>query len=717
MGTHITYCRICAPLCGLVVEVNAGRVTRVTGDKEHALTRGFTCPKGRNLGGFHHDPERLLEARLRRPDGTFEAVAPDVALAEAGARLRAILDEHGPESIGLFVGTQTYMASLTISFLSAWFRALGSHKRFSTTTLDQSAKMIAWDRLGTWAGGSTRFDDADVWLFAGTNPLVSMQAGEVSGFPVHDGFRRLQAAKRRGLKLVVVDPRRSELAAHADIHLALRPGTDAALFACFHHVLLRDGLVDRPFCDRWLVPGGMEALRAAVEPWTPDVVAGITGLDAEAIVEAARMFGTARKGMAKSGTGPDMGPWANLAEHLIQALNVVCGRFPRAGERPAGSHALRRPRVLKAQPVSPRRSWERGFRSRTGMQAFTGELPSAALPGEILDPGADRVRALVVSGANPVAAFPQQDRIIEAMKALDLLVVVDPYMTETARLADVVVAPALDLERADDTRRYDALFDEPFAQRTAAVLPKPPGVVEDWEVWFDLAAAMGLPLAIGSRTFEPGDPRPTTEELLASFSAKGAVDYEALAQHPHGALFPEVAPPVVQPADDDADSRFDLFPDDVAADLAAAWASGVVEHRADRPFHLIVRRSRETLNSFGRRLPGLARRPYNPAYMHPDDLARLDVEDGDLVTLTSDHGAVDAVVAPDNTVRPGAVSMSHCYGGLPGEDDDPRVYGSNPSRLLSITDDLQAISYMPRLSAVPVAVTPADQMLRPTFSQ
>jgi anaerobic selenocysteine-containing dehydrogenase len=697
-----TYCRICSPLCGLLVDVEDGRVTHVAGDPDHALTRGFTCTKGRHLGELHHAPDRFLTAQRNGPDG-LRPIPTDDAIDEIAARLRTILDEHGPESIALFVGTQSYTASLTFSFAGAWLRAVGSHKRFSTMTIDQSAKWVATARLGSWAAGRQRFEDSDVWLLAGTNPLVSMQGGDLTGFPVHDGLRRLEEARQRGLRLIVVDPRRTEVAAHADLHLQLVPGTDVALFAALLRTILAEGLHDEDFCTRWVV--GLDALRAAVEPMTPEVASGITGVDHELIIEAARVFGCAARGMAKSGTGPDMGPHANVAEHLVQAMNVVCGRFPREGDRYAGAGVLSGRRNLRAQPSAPMRTWERGFQSRMGVGTLMGELPSPILPEEILEPGADRVRALVVCGGNPASAFPDQERIVDALGKLDLLVTIDPFPTETAQLAHYVIAPTMSLERPDDTRGYEHFFSEQFAQYTAPVLDRPGDVIEDWEFFYELASRMGLLLNIGTRVWEPGTERPTSEELLESFAQRAQVSYDAVRAEPHGAEF-DVTPTIVGPPDADARARFDLLADDVEQELLDALDALVRAPEPTRPYLLVVRRSKHAMNSLGRRVPiGL---PYNPCFAHPDDLAELGVAGGELLVLTSDHGTITVVASADPTLRRGVLSITHCYGSLPGDDDDPRQFGANPARLLSLTQHRQPISLMPWMSAVPVTAEPTS---------
>jgi anaerobic selenocysteine-containing dehydrogenase len=697
-----TYCRICSATCGLVVDVEDNRVVRAVGDVDHPLTRGFSCPKGRHIGDFVAAPDRFRSSMRRGADGTFEPIDAMVAVEEIANRLRDIVAEHGPDAIGYFSGTQAAMTSLTGPFAGAWWATTGSHKAFSTMTIDQSAVWVADARLGVWAGGQQRFEDADVWLFAGTNPVVSLQGGEFTGFPIHDPLRRLLEAKARGLQLIVIDPRRTEVAARADIHLQLVPGTDAFLYASLLHVLLAEGYADREFCDRWV--DGLPALRAAVEPCRPSAVADRCGLEADDIVAAARMFGGAQRGMAMSGTGPDMGPWSNLAEHLLRAMNVVCGRYPREGDALPGYNVLGSPKSPPAQVFAPTREWEHGYTSRVGLGRLKGQLPAASLPDEILLPGADRIRALVVSGSNPASAIPDQDRAIEALRALELLVTVDPFPTETARLAHYVVAPVMHLERSDTTRMYEAMLE---AQYTPPIVDAPPGVVDDWEFFLRLAWAMGSTLTVAGREYAPGTDVPTTDEVLASFATRGRVSLEELVHHPRGMIVDGIEPARCGPARADAEGRFELLAPDVAAELADMLAAAPVELDGARPFRLIVRRSKETINSLGRRVPGLPRRPYNPCFAHPDDLTRLGLASGDLVELESAHGRVSAIVEPDGTLRPGVLSMTHAFGGLPGDDDDPRRYGTNPTRLLSIDVDVQAINRMPRMSAVPVTLAPA----------
>ncbi|WP_174189371.1 molybdopterin-dependent oxidoreductase, partial [Nocardia barduliensis] len=485
---RVSYCRLCASSCGVLLDLEDGRIARVLGDARHPITRGYTCPKGRRAGDLAHGPDRLTTS-LRRTGDTLLPIRADQATIEIAGRLREITERHGPDSVALFMGTQQNFAALTPPMAHAWFRGTGSHKLFSTMTIDQSAKWVVAERMGSYLGGRQRLEDADVWLLAGTNPVVSGNGGDGDGAVPHTPSVTLRAARARGLRLIVVDPRRTETAALADLHLAPRPGTDAVLFAGLLRVILTESGLDAAFCARFAAD--LDALSAAVSMVTPAVVEARCGLPPDLLHAAARMFARGPRGMATTGTGVCMGPHSNLTEHLVTAMNVVCGRYRREGE-PADDRAVLARSVPPRAEVAPPTRGAAGFRSRIGgFRALRGELPSGILADEILEPGPDRVRALIVSGGNPATALPDRARTERALRSLELLVCLDPRLSATARLAHYVIAPPTMYERADHTVIMEPFFPRPFAQYTPAVLAPPPGVVEDWRFFFDLAVASG----------------------------------------------------------------------------------------------------------------------------------------------------------------------------------------------------------------------------------
>ncbi|HEX8603416.1 MAG TPA: molybdopterin-dependent oxidoreductase, partial [Pseudoduganella sp.] len=443
-----SFCRICSGLCGTVVELDAQRrVIAIRGDREHPLSRGYACFKGLQSGAAHNAPERILRPLKRMPDGSFSAIPLGQALDEIAASLAAIRARDGADALAIYRGTQNYLNVAGFTMLYSWMKALGSRSFFSTMTIDQSAKWVAMERLGRWGAGRQHFRTSQAWLFAGYNPLLSVQGG--SGFFTTNPTREMKEAKARGMKIIVIDPRRTETAHHADLFLQPKPGEDPAVAAGLLRCILDEGWHDAAFCDAHVA--GLDTLRAAVQPFTPDYVERRAGVPATLLVQAARMFAfECDSGAVSTGTGPDMAARSNLAEHLYQAINVVCGRFLREGDDVGNPGVLGREKTQRAEVLPPRRSWEHGARGRIGDSAILfGEMMTATLPDEILTPGTGRIRSLVVVGGNPASVLPDQRKAVRALRDLELLVSIEPFMTTTAALSHYILPPLMQYERAD----------------------------------------------------------------------------------------------------------------------------------------------------------------------------------------------------------------------------------------------------------------------------
>lgn len=692
-------------MCGLVATIEGGRVVRVRGDRDNAMTRGFACSKGLASPEFHYGPKRLLHHMRRRPDGSHERIAFDDAIDLVAGRLRPIVERHGASAVAAYVGTQATCNAIYRPLAIEFLRSLGSPSLFSSMTIDQSAKWVTIGRMGSYLAGRQPLKGADVWLLCGVNPMVSM-SGWSGNLPPYDPVKLIKDARRDGLKLIVIDPVRTQTAENADLFLQPLPGHDAAIFAALIRIILAEHWQDDAFCADYTE--GLDALGAAVAPFTEALVEARAGLPAGQLREAAEMFArSGRRGCAGGGTGPNMGPHSNLAEHLIEALNVLCGRFNRAGEPVPKLPVLNPERPVRAEVRAPRRSWESGHRGAGGIGTMFGEMMSGTLADEILHEGTGSIRALFCIGSNPANALPDQRHAIEALRSLDLLVTSDVVWSETARLADIVFAVKQPFERPDHTQFLEGLgLEIPFAQYTPALVEPPADseVVDDWLVYFTLAQRLGLPLSIGGTALDMAT-APTSEDLLARLAADAAIPYERVRSCPSGGVFDRPAPAIL-PRRETATARLALLPDDVADELAAVLAeTGLPAVRGAAASHLLVaRRERETMNSLGRDLAGTRKRfPVNPAWLNPADLDALRLADGEWVRLIAEHDAVIARVAADPGVRPGVVSMSHGWGGLP-DQADPKRDGVSTARLVARDEAVQTINAMPRLSAIPVRV-------------
>jgi anaerobic selenocysteine-containing dehydrogenase len=702
----------------MLVTIDANdRIVSIKGDRNHPLSRGYVCSKGVQAAEMHHGEDRLLHPLKRQSDGTFARIPLSQALDEIAERLQTILQRDGGGSIAGYRGTPNVYSAAASQMLPDWLRSIGSDAYYTTMSIDQSAKWVTFERLGAWAAGRQKIDDADVLLLAGTNPLVSLGAPGFAHHPVN----ALREAKERGMHLVVIDPRRGETAHQADLHLQPMPGQDVALAAALLRIIFERGWHDSAFCDRFV--DGLEELRTAVDPFTPGAVEAAADVPIAQLEAAARMFaeplaGRPRRGFAHAGTGVTMSPHCNLADHLYECLNVVCGRFLRPGE-PVGNPGLFMPAgmPIPAGVIPPQRSWEKGFKSRIGGYGMLfGERMTIELADEILTPGAGQIKGLFVVGGNPVSVIPDQRKVVEAFGHLELLVSIDPYLTTTARLSHYVLPPTLFYERADllAAKLYEtSLFARPIAQYTPALIAPPPDsdVIDDTRVFWELARRLAIPLTFDGAELDMSVP-PSMDDLNAILLRNGRVDFDTVRRH-RGELL-DVEPREVGELIP-GDGRFAVAPHDVVAEMAVVYQEMTFPtalHRTNEYTHLLVpRRMREVSNTMYRQLPTVRRRiPYNPAAMHPDDLTVLGLANGEPVDVVSEFGRIRAIVCADTTLKPGVVAMSHGWGELPDDDVPYERAGSSVSQLISSRDNLQPINAMPRQSAIPIRLEPIKQL-------
>ena len=590
----------------------------------------------------------------------------------------------------------------------AFHQGLDSVSFYTSVTIDQPAKGLAMLRLGGWEAGYHSFTDSDVHMAIGYNSMVSSYA-PIGGLQGTNPFTVMRRRKAEGMKLIVIDPRRTELASFADVHLQIRPGQDTVLLAGMIKIVLDEGLQDHEFCDRWV--DQMGELEAAVSGFTLDLVAERTQLDPDDILAATRMFAAGPRGTAGTGTGPNMAAHSSLTEHMTVVLNTILGRVNREGDLMENGLLLYPEMPHRAQATAPRNPANGPEARIRNLRGYRGEMPAATLSEEILTPGDGRIRALIVSGGNPVVAFPDHALTMKAMEDLELLVVVDYRMTATAELADYVIAPTLPLERADVPHLMDRWFRAPYTNYTEAVVERDGDVLNEWEVFWELASRLGseLPLPGGSPDMTV---RPDTDEIIDRSYHGSRMPLDEVRANLRTVHMDKKL--VVQPADENATAKFTPAPDDFLAELAEVLAETPDTFAgtdvSGYPFRLVSRRLKHVLNSTGTELPGLARKgTTNPAYMHPDDVAELGLESGDVIEISSPMASLLGVVEAADDVKRGVISMAHSWGGRSLTDEKVREIGSPTSRLVSTDVGHDPVTGMVVSSAIPVAVAKASE--------
>ena len=704
VSTQHTFCRVCHASCPLEVDVQFGRVTAVRGVPEDPIFAGYTCIKGRQLPDQMVHDSRLRSPLHRRPDGTFEPVSSGDALDAIASELRRIIDTYGPRAVASYTGTGGYQNSLAVPAARAFHQGIGSSSFYTSVTIDQPAKGTAPFRTGIWEAGYHNFTGADVLLAVGYNPMVS-SFGPTGGLQGTNPFVVIRDAKKRGLKLIVIDPRRTELATQADIHLAVKPGEDPTLLAGITKIILDEDLIDHEFCDQWV--GDLDRLAESVRDFDLEYVARRCDVPAHDIVAAAHMFANGKRGTAGCGTGPNMAPHSSLAEHFVIVLNTICGRVNREGDEVESGFFLYPDMPRRAQVIAPRNPTPGPAARFRNLHGQRGEMPTTTLAEEILTPGEGQVRALIVSGGNPVVAWPDQELTIRAMKDLELLVVVDHRMSATAEFAHYVIAPTLSLERADVPHLMDRWFRAPYTNYTEAIVPRLGDVLNEWEVFYELTKRLGVPLPFPGGA-APTDHQPTDDEIIelayaGSRMSLADIKSNRMKVHPEKSLR-------VKGPDPDCTAKFTLAPVDIADELAvvraeADAAEALGASSSEYPFRLVSRRLKHVLNSLGSELPGLAvKGTTNPAYMNPDDMAEHGIADGDIIEITSPRASLHAVVETAPDIRRGVISMAHSWGGSSLTDEKVRDIGAPTNRLVSVDQGYDRVTGMVVQSAIPVRI-------------
>ncbi len=705
VSTHKTFCRFCHAYCAIEVDVEDGKPIAVRGDVEDPMYGGYTCIKGRQLPEQYNTPARVSRSIKKRNDGGFDEIDTDKAMDEIAAKIQQLVKDHGPRSVATYVGSYGYQNSAALTVSKAWHQSIGSTSYYTSVTIDQPAKFIAGSRFGSWGGGTHAFTGADVCMMVGNNPVVS-QYTPFGGPPPFSPYARLRDEMKKGMKVIVIDPRKTEVANRATMHLQINPGEDPALLSGFIRLILAEKLHDIEFCAHHVQD--LEELTRRVEPFTPSVVAARTGIPAEDIAAAARTFAGAKRGVAVAGTGPDMSPRGVLTEHLILVLNMICGRVNKEGERMPnpgllGPVSAKRAEVRPAQPA-----YNYGPKSRVrGLGEIFGEMPTATLNDEILLEGEGQIKALICLGGNPMVAFPDQDKTKLAMDKLELLVCVDLYKSATAKLADYIIAPTISLERDDVTMLTDTWYDEPYSHYTKAVLPRNEQSREEWEIYWELSKRSGIPIDLPGGALDPTT-RPSKFDVLKLLTPNARISIAEMAEKGKGHIYADVQV-TVEPGRENQNAQFQLLPDDVAEELTEVanenlWRDGkIIDDNQEFTHLLISRRLKHVFNSSGQQLEALQKKgTTNPAYMNPADLDLLGIKSGDLVEIAAAAGSLVGVAEAASDVKQGVISMAHAWGDTPGNWGEVREKGSSTNRLVDDTRTYDRITGQPRMSAIPV---------------
>jgi formate dehydrogenase len=707
---HVTYCRICEPLCGMVATVEGGRVTKLRPDKEHPLSKGFACPKGIAMTEVQNDPDRLLHPQRRRPDGSFEQISWETALDEIGDRLGAIRSEHGGESVGWYMGNPGAFSYSHPIWVKGFLDALGSQHYYTASSQDVSNRFAASSLLygSPFVLPIPDLARTELLLVVGANPLVSH--GSVMSAPrIKD---QLHEITDRGGRVIVVDPRRTETAREFE-HLPLRPDSDAQLLLSLLQVILAESLEDS---DALAGATGSDDLRELVAPFDPESTAEATGVDPERVRQLARDIAAAEGAAIYGRTGTCLGRYGTVVSFLLDALALATGNLDRAGGSMFGEAAIPFDRVAEA--IGAGSYGEK--RSRVGgFPEVLGAMPASLMAKEITTPGRGRMRALFISAGNPVLSIPNGEELSAAIGELDLCVSIDIYLGDTAKLADYVLPATTFLEREDIPLPFLPLFTKPYINMTEAVVEPAGEARQEWEIIEAISSRVGIvPSSVLAarwlgRAGLKLSPRRLVDLLLRIGSdgdrfglRRDGLSLKRLAESPHGIVLAEnLQPDVLAGKIRHKDGRVQLCPSEIAGEVGRI-ADGIGEGTGDFPLRMIGLRELRSHNSWMHNSPKLMKGDrVHRARLNPDDAAAVGVADGERIRVVSAHGEIEIEARITDEMGRGTIAVPHGWGHSGAWETANAAGGTNVNVLMSSEpDDLERLAGMAHLNGVPVRI-------------
>ena len=752
---HYRTCNLCEAMCGVAIEVEDQQILSIKGDQNDPFSKGHICPKALGLKDFHEDPDRLKSPMLKTNEG-WKEVSWGKAFDFITGKVKRIQKEHGFNAVGSYLGNPNVHHHGNLLFGIPFLETLRTRNRFSATSNDQLPHMrTSFEMFGhQLLFPVPDIDHTDLFILVGSNPAASN--GSLTSAPDYIG--RLKKIRRRGGEVILIDPRKSETARAVDEHLFIKPGTDAFLFLGMLRTLFDEGLIETGRLKSSI--DDIAQIQLICADYTPEVVAPLTGIDAEQIKMLARKLANTPRAALFGRMGTSTQEFGTIATWLIYVLNTVTNHLDERGglmfNKPAAD-------MVEITAMAGMKGHVNRYQSRSGLPEFGGELPASCMAEQIELPGDDQIRAMFIIAGNPVLSSPNGKRLEKAFESLELLVSVDSYLNETSRLADVILPPTSQLEQSHYDLVFNLLSVRNVAKYSPPLFERDKHARHDWEILLELTRRLASTdmksrlqveavyqilkrlgpdgiLDIILRVGPYGTQIPGTTQLGAFFidalqdlfgpnhvirklmdmgpygapnrSLSKGLCTGSLLNYPHGvdlgSLQSALPDRLYTP-----NKRIKLAPGAFLKDMSRLRKRGEELVAAkEHSLLLIGRRDVRSNNSWMHNSQRLVKGKNRcTMLMHPDDADAHMLKDGEMAKVESRVGAIQVPVELSSDMMPGVVSVPHGWGhDLP--DIQMSIASKNPGvNLNAITDDtfVDRLSGTSALNGVPVVVSKVGQ--------
>ena len=715
-----TFCRICEVLCGLEISTSGNKITSIIPDKEHLATKGFACPKGLKQHLIYDSPDRL-KYPMKREGKEWKRITWQQALEEIGSKIKSIRHEYHPNAVGMYVGTAAGFSTLHPVFGQGFMTGVGSVNMFSSSTQDCSNKFFVANEMYGFPFTQPFPDLPNIQclIIVGANPVIS----KWSFLQVPNPMEKLRNITARGGKIYIVDPRKTETAKITGEHLFIRPGTDLFFYLSFLNEVIRQNGVKKEHVVKFMT--GFDEISAMASGWPAEKTASVTGIKAGQLKQMVADYLSADGAALYCSTGVNMGKHGSLAFWIQECINAVTGNLDRIGGTLVSKGIIDFPKFGKKKGLLTRT-----LRSRVGQcRSVNDAFPGGILADEILTPGREKIRALFISGGNPLITMPDSNRLRDAFEQLDLLVALDILPSETASMAHYVLPCTTPLERPDLPFIFPLMLGlqlKPYHQATRAIITPDGEQRDEASIYLDLCKYSGINL------FGSG----VAQQLLQFFSKKrfygthlhrdvpqeGLLNillricsqpgFKKLLGFPHGRWRPGHQTNFLVQRMVTHDKKVHLAPETLLAESRKLDQKFQEEIDSASGFKLITKRAVKTHNSWTHNYADFVKEPdhTNYLYMAPSDALDLELQDGDLVDVTSDTSSVRLPLQICEELGPKTVALPHGWGHQhSGLNVAKKTLGVNVNILApSGPGRIDPLSGMALLTGIRVTITKAE---------